>query len=124
MAELVLTIIVLAVAGFFAVRWVKKRASAMAGLLTNGETVTGRIVMAKRVRRSRTYKACMVRYAFVTRDGREYEREIEVRPRDFESYTEGQEIDIVYDPGNPEKSMLQSAVRKARDTRHSISAPR
>ena len=120
MAALVLTIFVLAVVGIFVVRWVRKRASAMAGLLTNGKTVTGRIVIAKRVRRSRTYKACMVRYAFVTRDGREYEREIEVRPRDFELYTEGQEIDVVYDPEYPENSMLQSTVR---DARHSINAP-
>lgn len=114
MEALALTLIVFALAGFFAFRWVKKRAADMSGLLSTGATVTGKVVMAQRIRRSRTYEACMLRYSFVAGNGIEYEREIELKPRDFALYSEGQAINIVYDPSNPDNSMLQGAVKEAR----------
>ncbi|GEM_PF-2925690 len=122
MAELALTILLLAVAGYAVLRWIRTRATAMAALLSHGETVTGTIVMAERVRRSRTHKACRVRYAFTARDGAEYEREIEVLPKEFARYSEGQAVEVVYDLSNPESSMLKSAVQDARDARRNIHA--
>ncbi len=56
-----------------------------------------------------------MRYAFVTSGGIEYEREIEVLPKEFEQFNTGQPIEIVYDPVNPEVNMLKSAVSAARE---------
>lgn len=80
--------------------------------------------MAQRVRLSRTHKSCRLRCAFVAKDGVEYEREFEVMPREFEQYSEGEAVDVVYDSQNPEKNMLKTAVQDARNARHDINAPR
>lgn len=87
---------------------------AMSGLLSQREVATGTIVSAQRVRRSRTADSCLVRYAFTAKGGNEYHREIEVKAQEFEKYTEGQPIDIVYDPKNPDNNMLRRAVDDAR----------
>lgn len=124
METLAFVVVLFAIIGVYAIRRVKKRALDMSGLLSGGETVTGKVVMAERVRRSRTHYACRVRYAFVARDGNEYEREIEVLPNELERYREGQAIDVIYNPGNPNVSMLASAVADARDARNTRHAPR
>lgn len=124
MATIAFVIILLVIGAVVAVRWLKRRAGDMAGLMSSGETASATVVMAQRVRKSRTHKACRVRYAFVAKDGVEYAREIEVPPKEFGQFREGQAIDVVYDSGNPEVSMLASAVSAAREARNAQHAPR
>ena len=115
MPEFALIVVFLAVIFFFAYRQFMRRGKQMAMLVSRGTEVTGKVISAKRVRRSRTHKAFRVRYAFVTSGGIEYEREIEVLPKEFEQFSAGQPIELVYDPVNPEVNMLKSAVSAARE---------
>ena len=115
MPEVMLIIILLAVVLIVAYRHIARRGRQMARLLSRGTQVTGKVISARRVRRSRTDRAFRVRYGFVTSGGVKYEREIEVGPTEFEQFSEGQSLEIVYDPGNPEVNMLKSAVSAARE---------
>lgn len=95
----------------------------MAMLLSRGTEVMGRVIDARRIRRSRTHKACRVRYEFVTTGGIRYDREIEVSPKEFDDFRAGQDIAIVYDPVAPENNKLRSAVNSAREAASRRHAP-
>lgn len=114
MPEFALIVVLFAVAAFFAYRQFVRRGKEMSMLVSRGTEVTGKVIGVRRIRRSRTHTAFRVRYAFVTSGGIEYEREIEVLPKEFEQFSEGQPIEIVYDPVNPEVNMLKKAVSAAR----------
>lgn len=115
MAEIALILIVLIVGLAIAIRYFARRGSQMADLRARGTEGTSHVIDAQRVRRSRTHMACRVRYAFATTGGVRYEREVEVLPKEFANYHEGQEIGIVYDPVNPENNMMNEAVVAARE---------
>ncbi|MBT8099839.1 MAG: DUF3592 domain-containing protein [Gammaproteobacteria bacterium] len=114
MAEMLLIIVLIVIGLIFAWRRLTRRGRQMAMLVSRGTVVTGQVVKAERKRLSRTHDAFMLRYSFVSSGGIEYEREIEVMPKDFDNYVEGQAIDVVYDPAAPEVNMLKDAVDVAR----------
>lgn len=123
MAEVAIIIVPVVIVIVIAYRFLTRRGKQMALLISRGAEATGKVISARRVRRSRTHETFKVRYAFVTSGGVEQEREIEVRPQDFEQFSEGQTIEIVYDHANPKVNMLKSAVseaRKAMNSRHSF----
>lgn len=115
MAETILLVAVIVALLVFAWRRIMARSREMAMLVSRGSAVTGKIVRKELRRRSRTHKACRLRYAFTTTDGMLCEREIEVRPTEFADYREGQAIQIVYDPSDPGVNALKSMVDTVRD---------
>lgn len=117
MAEIATTLVLLIFLIVLALRYAGRRGREMAMLMSRGTEVTGEVIDVRRVRRSRTHKGCRVRYRFSTTGGIRYEREIEVRPKEFADYSKGQDITIVYDPANPKINMLGSAVNLAREAR-------
>lgn len=114
MAESILIIAVVVALAYYAWRRISVRGRQMAMLISRGTVVTGKVVRTERKRLSRAYKACRVRYEFTTTGGLSYEREIEVLPKEFGNYSEGQAIDIVYDPVDPEVNALRDAVDAVR----------
>ncbi len=64
---------------------------------------------------NRRHQSRNVRYAFDTTGRVRYEREIEVMPKEFGNHRKGQDIDIVYDPADPDNNMLSSMVTQARE---------
>lgn len=115
MAETILIAAVIVAVLVFAWRRIMARGRKMAMLVSRGTAVTGTIVKKELRRRSKTHKACRLRYAFTTTGGMKYEREIEVRPKEFADYSEGQAIQIVYDPSDPGANALKSMVDAVRD---------
>lgn len=115
MAETLLIAAVVVALLVFAWRRITARSREMAMLVSRGTAVTGKIVKKELRRRSRTHKACRLRYAFTTTGGMQYEPEIEVRPKEFGDYREGQAIRIVYDPSDPGVNALKSMVDTVRD---------
>ncbi|MCG8371602.1 MAG: DUF3592 domain-containing protein [Proteobacteria bacterium] len=114
MAELFMTLVVLAgVAAFFISRF-KREARKMQALLERGEIAKAEIVEVKRQRRSRIHDDYFVAYAFSTRDGRRHTQRNRVTPGDFQCYVEGEKIDVVYDPHDPAVSMIKLTVDEAR----------
>ena len=114
MAELLMTIVLLAgIATFFIGRFTR-RARKMQALLQRGEIAKAEIVDVKRKRRSRIHDDYFVAYAFWSRDGRRYKQRNRVTPADFQGYVEGERIDIVYDPCDPSVSMIKLTVDEAR----------
>lgn len=124
MEKFFLIIVFFAVVGFLAIRHIKKRANEMSSLMSRGTEVTGKVVEVRKVRKSRTHKSFQMRYKFVTSGGIEYERKVELRPTEFDQYREGQAIEIVYDPVNPENNVLKRAMLAARDALSKQQAPK
>ena len=123
MAESLFIVVIVIVVLTMAYRHFARRGRQMALLMSRGTEITGKVIDARRVRRSRTHTAFRVRYAFETTGGFRYEREIEVPPKEFDDYRKGQDIAIVYDPANPENNMLNSAVVAAREAANHRHAP-
>jgi hypothetical protein len=115
MAQLSLFLLIIAIAIVLGWRYAVRRGRQAALLVSRGTPVTGTVIDTRKVRRSRTHQSCKVRYAFDTTGGVRYEREIEVMPKEFGNYRKGQEIDIVYDPADPDNNMLSSMVTQARE---------
>ena len=114
MSELFMIVALILVAIAVAIRYLKRKAGNMASLMATGEVARGHVAKVEKRRLSRTDRAFFVRYGFTAADGVDYEREIEVLPDEYSKYTEGQPIDIVYDPRNPELSVLKDAVDAVR----------
>ena len=114
MAEVALVLIVLAGIAAYVVGRLKREARKMQALLERGEVARAEVVEVKRQRRSRNHDDYFVSYAFVLRDGQRQVQRNHVTPADFQSYIEGEEIDIVYDPHDPTVSMIKLTVDEAR----------
>ena len=114
MAGFALVLIVFAgIAAFFVGRF-KREARKMQILLQRGEVAKAEVVEVKRQRRSRNHDDYFVSYAFATRDGQRQVQRNRVTPADFQSYVEGEEIDIVYDPHDPTVSKIKLTVDEVR----------
>lgn len=114
MSELFLIVALILVALAAALRYLKRKAGNMASLMATGEVARGHVAKVEKRKLSRADSAFFVRYGFTAADGVDYEREIEVLPNEFSKYTEGQPIDIIYDPRNPDQSVLKDAVDAVR----------
>lgn len=102
------------------VRSVKRRLGAaaadMSQLLLEGIETTARVVAKERRRRSRGEFEYFVTYAFRSRDGSDFEKELRVSATRFDDYSEGQSIDIVYLPRDPSINASREMVNKVRNT--------
>ena len=114
MAELVL--IAAAVAGlvWFGWRAIKRAAGRMADLAVHGHEAQAYVSKVEKKRLSRTDDAYIVTYEFTANDGRQYSRELNVKPSEFENFQQGQNLEIVYDTRNPEVSALKASVDEVR----------
>lgn len=115
MSEAFLFFLVAAIALFFFFRQAAKRARQAADLISRGTPITAKVIKLERKRRSRSSTSYRLRYRFTTTGGVDYERETELLPREFKNYTEGQDIEVVYDPSDPNVSMMKSMVDATRD---------
>jgi hypothetical protein len=88
----------------------------MAALLSRGITVIGTVTRAEHGRKSRAVRVSELRYKFRAADGTEIERRIKVLPRDIETFSVGQSLEIVYDPSDPNVNMLKEQVDSTRRT--------
>ncbi|MDJ0939517.1 MAG: DUF3592 domain-containing protein [Woeseiaceae bacterium] len=114
MAGIALVLIVISgIAAFFVGRF-KREARKMQILLQRGEVARARVVEVKRQRRSRNHDDYFVSYEFATRHGQRQLQRNRVTPADFQSYVEGEEIDIVYDPHDPTVSKIKLTVDEVR----------
>ena len=117
MAETVLVILVLMGLAWFGLRSIRNAAKRMATLSMTGARTKGHVRKVEKKRLSRTDDAYLVHIEFTTADGREQTWELKVRHSDFDNYYEGQVLDIVYDPSNPENCAFESTVEEARAIR-------
>lgn len=115
MSDAIPFFVVAAIALFFFFRRAAKRAREAADLVSRGTPVTATVIKLERKRRSRSSFSYRLRYRFTTTGGVDYERETELLPKEFKNYSEGQDIEVVYDPANPDVSMMKSMVDMTRD---------
>ena len=87
-------------------------------LLLEGETTTARITAAEKRRMSRGEFEYFVTYAFKSRDDVEHSKELRVSATEFDDYREGQQIDVVYLPSDPDVSATHAMVARVRNTSH------
>ena len=115
----ILILIAIGAAIWFALRKLKAKlalaAERMSSLVQQGIATTGRISAAERRRRSRGEYDYFVTYSFEAKDGSEYSKELRVKATEFDDYTEGQPIDLVYLPNNPDVSATREMVDKIRN---------
>ena len=114
MAELLMTLLVVAGSVVFFIRRLRREARKTRALLERGETARAEIVEVKRQRRSRTHDDYFVCYEFSSRDGQRHTQKNRVTPADFQGYVEGEQIDVVYDPHDPTVSMIKLTFDEAR----------
>ncbi len=114
-----LILIAIVAAIWFGVRKLKEKLAAaaetMSSLVREGIATTGRISAAERRRRSRGEYDYFVTYSFEAKDGNEYSKERRVKATEFGDYAEGQPIDIVYLPNDPDVSATREMVDKVRN---------
>ena len=112
MSEWLIPIVALAlVAGIvLAIRRVAKRSQSLKLLGERGHSVVGTVTHVRAERRSRGEKDLVVRYSFKSGGGTEYSHQLKVTPKEFKSYSEGQDIDIVYLPDDPNVNALKVLV--------------
>ena len=112
MSEWILPIVALGViAGiFWAIRRVAKRGQRLKLLSERGRTVVGTVTHVRAERRSRGEKDLVVGYSFKSGGGTEYSRKLIVTPQEFKSFSQGQHIDIVYLPDDPNINAMKKLV--------------
>lgn len=105
-------------------RRVMRRGQEISQLCADGRVATAEIVELRKQKRSRGERYYFVRYSFKASSGQEFSREWDVDGSEFAGYAEGQALDIVYLPSDPETSALKSLVDKTRDAiqRRSVDA--
>ncbi|MDJ0750614.1 MAG: DUF3592 domain-containing protein [Woeseiaceae bacterium] len=107
---------------WYGVRLLKSKLAAAAGdmssLLLEGETTSARISAAEKRRMSRGQFEYFVTYTFNSRDDVEHSKEFRVSATEFDDYSEGQQIDVVYLPRDPAVSATHAMVARVRNTRH------
>ncbi len=92
-----------------------KRARQAANLVSRGIPVTAKVIKLEGKRRSSSRSSYRLRYRFTTTGGVEYERETVLKPKEFKEYSEGQDIEVVYDPADPAVNMMKSIVDLTRN---------
>lgn len=105
---------------WFATRAVKRKfvaaAGEMSGLLQEGKQTTARITATEKRRMSRAEFEYFVTYSFTSLDEAEHSKEFRVSATEFDSFSEGQPIDIVYLPSDPSVSATREMVTRVRNT--------
>ena len=114
-----LILIAIVAAIWFAIRKLKEKmmaaAETMSSLVQEGIATTGRVSAAERRRMSRGEYDYFVTSSFDAKDGSEYSKELRVKATEFDEYAEGQPIDVVYLPGDPNVSATREMVDKVRN---------
>ncbi len=117
MAETLLVLVILAALAWWGLRAVRKVANRMATLSMSGARAKGHVRRVEKKRLSRTDNAYLVHIEFETTLGKQHTYTLKVRHSDVDDYYEGQVLDIVYDPSNPDNCALRSTLDEVQSLR-------
>lgn len=116
-------VILVAIVGIVAmIRRVSKRGDELKQLCDRGQAVVGKLTQLRKQRRSRTDDDHYITYTFTSGGGIEYSRELKVSEYEFADYAEGQAVDVVYLPDDPNINALKTLVDQMRDAINQRSA--
>lgn len=118
---MIVTIVVLAVVfglgwlAYRALRRVARRGKEMTVLARDGLATEGLVTRVEKIRLNRAgEQQFFATYEFSDTGGSTHHRRLELLTSEIENYTEGQEIDIVYLPGQPSINATKDSVNQVR----------
>ena len=113
---LILIIVLLIGTGvIFVVRRLSRRGQELKQLCENGSAAVGTLTEVRAERRSRSEDDHFIRYTFKSFTGNEYSRELKVKESEYVNYTQGQAVDIIYLPNDPDINALKILVDQMRE---------